>query len=93
MFSNYLGDKASPVTADGGLLHIQLGNKETSPFETEGVDIQNLGPLSSVAAAAISSGNAVNNQLYVQDSAITLKTEGKARQGWSASAVNVLCRQ
>ena len=39
VFSNYLGDKASPVTADGGLLHIQLGNKETSPFETEGVDI------------------------------------------------------
>lgn len=89
VFSNYLGDKASPVTADGGLLHIQLGNKETSPFETEGVDIQNLGPLSSMAAAAISSGNAVNNQLYVQDSAITLKTEGKPRQGWSASAVNV----
>ena len=89
VFSNYLGDKASPVTADGGLLHIQLGNKETMPFETEGVDIPNLGTLSSVAAAAISSGNAVNNQLYIQDSAITLKTEGKARQGWSAAAVNV----
>lgn len=92
IFANYLGDKAAPVTADGGLLHIQLDNRTqgSQPFATAGIDIQNLGTLSNVSTVALSSGGALNNQLFIQDSAVTLETQGQPRQGWSASAVNIL---
>lgn len=92
IFANYLGDKAAPVTADGGLLHIQLDNRTqgSQPFTTAGIDIADLGPLSNVSTVALSGGGALNNQLFIQDSAVTLETQGQPRQGWSASAVNVL---
>ena len=92
LFANYADFNSTNVVANGGLLHIQLNNSSdgSQPFVYEGVDFKTLNPLSNVATVALHSSNGANdNQLYIQDSAITLQTEGKKGRGWQASAVNI----
>ena len=89
IFTSYSGNKTPAADASGNLLHIELGNVAGHPFAFNGLDIQDLSTLSSASAVAIQQGSAIDNQLWIRNSAITLQTQGQPRMGWSASAANI----